>query len=200
MKINLLERSGYDSETLFNEINIQESDVLDKIQTGLTWLQDNHVNCVLIGGTAVAHYLPTARTLTPDFDFLTPNFNQLKSLLSEQSIPAAPLASTNAEELGITVPEFNTDFLDINSGNKAINKYVIKTAITGNIGGVSLKIVSPEALVIMKFALGRDKDDNDAFALLQSGVVSKLGYLEALQDLKSNVDYLTLQGYSKLIK
>ena len=201
MKANLLNESGFDSKSLFKELSLQEADTLNRMQEGLNWVIPTNIDCVLIGGVAVAHYLPSARSLTPDFDFLVADIKGLKELLGNQKIDFSPLANSNGGfELGITIPKFNIDFLDANSQFKAVNHFAIKTAEQANIGGIKLKVVSPESLVIMKFGMGRDKDDKDAFALLQSGVVSRIKYLDALLALNPNIDYITLQGYSKLIK
>lgn len=200
MKINIFESTGYDSKILFNEMILQQSDTLNKMQLGLNWIKENNINCVLVGGTAVAHYLNVKRSLTPDLDFLINDFTLLKTELLNQSLKFEKLIDVNGDSnFGITVNSFNVDFLNINSGHKAIKNYAFKTAKNGNIAGANLKIISPSVLVIMKLTLGREKDDIDAFALLKSGMVNKIEYLDDLQILKPHIDYITLQGYSKLI-
>lgn len=69
------------------------------------------------------------------------------------------------------------------------------------VAGVSLRIINPEVLIIIKLELGRDKDDEDAFALLKSGRLNKERYFKAIRDLqpclKPSVDIVS---YGNLIQ
>jgi len=56
-------------------------------------------------------------------------------------------------------------------------------------------MASPEALVIMKLTLGRDKDDADAFLLLTSGRVNRKFYLRAIKSLNQ----YDLERYADMI-
>jgi len=56
-------------------------------------------------------------------------------------------------------------------------------------------------LAIMKFNLGRDKDDSDAFLLLQSGKMTQEAYLKAISDLSGSLrDEESLKLYAQMIK
>ena len=56
-------------------------------------------------------------------------------------------------------------------------------------------MASPEALVIMKLNLGRDKDDTDALLLLTSGRVNRKFYLRAIKSLNQ----YDLERYADMI-
>lgn len=57
------------------------------------------------------------------------------------------------EILGITVPKFNIDFLDSNVGNRSLNKLILGLKTATNIGGVTVLIIVPELLAILKLDL-----------------------------------------------
>ena len=102
---------------------------------------------------------------------------------------------------GITIEEFDMDFMDAKTGNVKFHQYIIQTARQARIGGATLNIISPEVLAIMKFNLGRDKDDSDAFLLLQSGKMTQEAYLKAISDLSGSLrDEESLKLYAQMIK
>jgi hypothetical protein len=111
------------------------------------------------------------------------------------------LRDGNNTNLGITVPSFNIDFIDSNKGNKSLNKIILKLKITTVIGGITVPIIRPELLAIMKLELGRTKDIEDGFELLKSSKINKEKYLKILNTLKNNLnDYESLESYSAMIK
>jgi len=200
---NLFERSGFDSEHLYHEfMAIVEPAIRDKMIYGLLWLDENNIDAVLVGGAAVIHYLSANRSLTPDLDFLVRDLEKVKNLLESQNISYSPLIQSNGgDPIGITVGQFNLDLLDVNECNSRLNRYVMETSDKALVASVSLRIINPEALIILKFELGRDKDDDDAFALLKSGRLNKERYFKAIRDLrpclKPSVDIIS---YGNLIR
>ena len=153
-----------DSQTLFNEMAILNPNSLNKIRNAIQFIHQNNIKCVLVGGMSVSHYVAD-RKLTPDVDLLTVDIENLKQILQEQNVPYSQLAGNEQYE-GITVPQFDADFLDANAGNAKLNHYILQTAVNSNIAGVSIPVIDPCVLTIMKFEIGRDKDTDDAFKLL----------------------------------
>jgi len=200
---NLFERSGFDSEHLYHEfMAIVEPAIRNKMIYGLLWLDDLNIDAVLVGGAAVIHYLSANRSFTPDLDFLVRDLEKVKNLLESQNIPYSPLIQANGgDPIGLTVNQFNLDLLDANECNTRLNRYVMEKSNKALVAGVSLKIINPEVLIILKFELGRDKDDDDAFALLKSGKLNKDRYFRAIKDLqpclKPSVDIVS---YGNLIQ
>ena len=191
-------KENYESENLFNKINILTEEAITKISKGLEWTTTNIPNAVLIGGTAAIHYVTNARELTPDVDFMVGDIEQLKTKLSESGIKFDIL--NVGYVLGVTVPIFNVDYLDASVGNTKLNNLILKTPNTTLIGGFNVKIINPELLSIMKLELGRDKDLNDGLTLLNSGKLDKKKYVDYLQYLKPSLnDYESLYHYKNFI-
>jgi len=189
-----IEKGNFDSENLYNEISILEESAKNKILASIDWLKKNNINPVLVGGTAVAHHLPLSRKLTPDIDFIVKEIEEVKRKLDDDGITYKPLSYS----LGITVEELNMDILDFKSGNKHISSYAMKDNKESKIAGRNVKIASPEILSIMKFDVGRNKDTNDAIALMRSGVVNKEKYLKIVDVLSSHIDG-GIKSYADLI-
>jgi hypothetical protein len=200
-QVDLRDGSGYDSERLFNEIQTIQPELINKLERGLQWIKDNNLHCVVVGGTAVVQYVKGARDLTPDIDFLVADFTNLVNAAKRDELTVSPIALIVDPADGITIQEFDMDFMDARTGNVEFHKYLIQTARQARIGGATLNIASPEALAIMKFSLGRDKDDSDAFLLLQSGKINKEAYLKAISDLSGSLkDEDSLKMYAQMIK
>lgn len=197
---HLYEIKNYDSPHLFEQILFLSEEQIKSIERGLRWTINNVPSAVLIGGTAVVHYLNGGRDLTPDIDFLVSNIDEIKEKLNEQNIKYSELSSGNLDMLGINVSPFNTDFLAANQVNPTLNNLILKTPKTAKIGGYNVKIVNPELLTIMKLELGRDKDTDDAFNLITSGGVEREKYLEYANTLKNTLnDYESIINYADMI-
>ena len=200
-QVDLRDGSGYDSERLFTEIQNIQPELINKLERGLQWMKNNNLHCVVVGGTAVVQYVAGARDLTPDIDFLVADFANLVNAAKRDGLTFSPIALMVDPAEGVTIEEFDMDFMDAKTGNVKFHKYIIQTARQARIGGATLNIASPEALAIMKFNLGRDKDDSDAFLLLQSGRMDKEAYLKAISDLSGAVrDEESLIMYAQMIK
>jgi predicted nucleotidyltransferase len=197
---NLLLKENYDSLNLFNKINLLNERELKRVNNGLGWTVNNYPSAILIGGTAVVHYLKGGRDLTPDIDFLVDELSNIKELLENNDILFKSLRAGNLGLIGITVDEFNCDYLDSNVGNVSINKLILKTFKIVNVGGFNVKIINPELLTIMKIELGRDKDVDDGLALIKSGILNKEMYLKYLNVLKNDInDYESLVSYAEML-
>lgn len=195
--VNLLEVALFDSPSLFKEMAVLAPNSIAKTQTAMQFIHNNNIPGVIIGGIAVANYTQD-RALTPDVDFLTPNIAGLKALLQQQNIPFQSLASSG-EFGGIYVPSLDADFLDASEGNVGLNKYIIQTRTTAKIGGVSFPIIDAAVLTIMKFVIGREKDQNDAFRLLPTIPKEQLKFhLKALSRyLPEEMNAQTIWSYAK---
>lgn len=196
----LLIKENFTSVNLFEKINLLTEAQLRDIEIGLEWTVNNLPNAVLVGGTATIHYISGARDLTPDLDYMVGDIESVKSKLSYDDIRFTDLNPGFESPLGITVDEFNTDYLDSNALNRELNNLILRTAITGKVGGYDVKIINPELLAIMKFDVGREKDLNDALTLLSSGKVNKEMYLKYLNMLKPTLsDYESMYAYKNFI-
>jgi len=194
-------KENYESINLFNKINLLNENQIRDIEKGFDWTVKNYSNAVLIGGTALIHYLKGGRDLTPDIDFVVANISKLKSLLDVEDILYKPLRKYDNSIIGITVPNFNTDYLDANVDSPNIKKLVLTTYNTATIGGFSIKVVNPELLAIMKIAMGRNKDLDDGFALIQSGILNKQNYIIYASMLKNSLeDYESIISYVDMIQ
>jgi len=199
-KFNLTLKENYTSENLFNKISILEYSTIDNFSDGMSWVENNEIQGVLIGGTAVVNYLKSGRDLTPDIDYLVSNLNDVKTKLEKDNIDFKPIKDSKLGNIGITVPKFNIDFLDSKIGNKAINELILKTFTRTKIGGEDINIINPELLIIMKLNLGRTKDINDGFELLKSNKIDKKTYIKYVDLLKNHLDdYESLKSYAELI-
>ena len=198
-QVDLRNDKGFDSANLFREMSTLAPSIVNKLQMGLQWIKTHNISAVIIGGAAVAHYVQGARPLTPDVDFMTMNMADVQAKLRQDGIQFAPLAEIGAFT-GIQVPQFDADFLDGTSGTPLIIRYIFQTARNERIGGATFPIISPELLAIVKFNIGRDKDDKDAFMLLQNGRLNKELYLKAVKDLRSELqDAQSVKMYSQMI-
>lgn len=191
---NLLLKENYTSQNLWEKINLLNEDQKINMSQGLEWTINNVPSAVLVGGTAVVHYIKTARDLTPDLDFMVRDIESVKSKLENEGINYGDLNPGLERPLGITVDDLNTDYLDPQIGNSELNNLILSTPIKANVGGHQVNIVNPELLAINKFESGRDKDVHDALALLRSGHVDKENYKKYLQQLRT-----TLQDYDSMI-
>lgn len=197
---NLFLSENYDSIHLHEKVNILTEEQIRAIDKGLKWTINNMPSAVLIGGTALVHYLNGGRDLTPDIDFLVPDIDQVKQKINETGIKYTELAGGNSGLIGVSIPSFNTDYLDAEKVNPALNNLILQTAKMAKIGGYNVKIITPELLAIMKIELGREKDTDDGFKLLMSGVLDKEKYLNYVNNLKNNLnDYESLVSYADMI-
>ena len=197
--VNLKDHSLFDSSSLFNEMAVLNPNAINKTQNAMQFIHDNNITGVIIGGIAVSHYSDN-RALTPDVDFLTSEINDLKLILQKKGIAFQPLAS-NGEFGGIHVPRLDADFLDADEGNVSLNHYILKTAVSTQIGGVAFPIIDNAVLTIMKFIIGRDKDMNDAFRLLKTVPKEELKiHLKNLKNyLPEDMDAKTIWSYAKAL-
>jgi len=194
-------KEHYDSINLYEKLSILNESEIASISTGLDWTTINEPSAVLIGGTALIHYLSKSRDLTPDIDYMVDEISKVKAKLENDDILFKSLRAGNIGLLGITVDEFNTDYLDSNVGNVLLNKLILKDYVYAKISNYDIRIITPELLAIMKIELGRDKDVNDGFALIQSGKLDKTKYLKYLNYLKNSLkDYESLLSYSEMLK
>ena len=193
-------KEEYGSSNLFDKLSLLTENQVSEIIKGLEWTTKNIPDAVLVGGTALVHYLSNSRDLTPDIDFLIPDMQRLKSKLDNENFLYRPLIGVNGN-MGITVNDFNTDYLDVNSsGNAVINKLILKTNKIAKIAGHNVKIVIPELLAIMKIELGRDKDTKDGLSLITSGILNKEVYLKLVNGLKNYLsDYSFLLSYGEML-
>lgn len=168
--VDLTEAILFDSKTLFKEMALLRPNAIKKATTGFQWMHDNHIQGVLIGGMATAHWSQD-RPLTPDMDVMVNDIEGVKAILAQQQIPFEPLAGIEGRYEGIQVPSLDIDFLDANKGNKALNQHIMNTASLQRIGGVSFHVADPHALSIGKMWSGRNKDFEDGFNLFKSGNV-----------------------------
>jgi len=204
--VNLRSRAGFDSINLFNEMSTVAPAAINNLQAGLQWLVDNSLKAVIIGGTAVVHYVSGARDLTPDLDFLAADFQAVMNQLKQDNLHFSPIAERQVSRfgggsIGVYVSDFDADFLDPAQGNPALNRYLLSTALPGRVGGVSFPIASPEALAILKLDMGRDKDDSDAFLLFQSGHVNRDKYVQAVRKLSNSLgDPESMLHYADMIQ
>lgn len=200
-KNNTLLKENFTSKNLFEKFNLLTEEDVNKITLGLDWINKRIPNSIIIGGTALAHYLPNSRDLTPDLDIMVLNLDFSKNALMKDNIEFRTITSGNNPNLGITIPKFNTDLLDSSTGNVSINNLILKNYNTGMLNNRQVKFIIPELLTIMKIEIGREKDTNDAFALLSSNVLNKAKYLQFVNMLKNNLnEYESLVSYAEMIK
>ena len=193
-------KENYTSKNLYNKVIKLTENQVQKISNGLDWVVKYHPSAVLVGGTALVHYLSGGRDLTPDIDFIVGDMSKLKSLLDDQDILYRPLRDDNNNAIGITVNKFNTDFLDASMNSRELNKLILQSSNIAKIGGYNVKIVSPELLAIMKLELGRDKDIKDGFNLITSGLLNKNEYVNLTTHLKKYLqDYASIANYADMI-
>ncbi len=199
-KINLSIKEGFASKHLYEKISILETSTIKNIERGMQWVHNFIDDAVLIGGTSVVNYLKEGRDLTPDVDFLVKDISNLENKLNTAKLRFSFLRDSNGRNIGITVPEFNIDFLDAKAGNTSLHQLILKTFNLIMIGGTNLKICNPELLVIMKFEVGREKDLNDGFKILKAGVINKLTYLNYVNLLKNDLmEYESIKTYVELV-
>ena len=201
MKNLYLLQENFSSENLWKKINLLSEDQIKILTKGLKWTVENLPASILIGGTATVHYVTNERKLTPDLDFMTSDIWSVKAKLNSDKIKFNDLNPGIEKPIGIVADEFNVDFLDCNVGNTMLNKLIAEKPNVATIGGYQVKIINAELLAIMKLELGRERDLDDAFALLQSGKCNKEKYTSYMNLLKEHLkDYDSIVGYQELIK
>ena len=199
--MDLLIKENYSSLNLWKKINLLSEDQIKIIAKGLRWTVENVQSAVLVGGTAVVHYLTNNRKLTPDLDFLVDDVSIVKEFLYDENKKYKPLNTGTGYNLGIVVNELNCDYLDVNVGNVKMNKLILETHNSVTIGGYKIRIINPELLTVMKLEIGRDRDLEDALSLLSSGVCDKNEYISYANHLKNTLqDYDSIINYQDLIK
>ena len=192
-------KEGFGSANLFEKISLLTEAQISEILNGIDWTVKNYDGAVIIGGTAVVYYLKQSRDLTPDIDFLVEDIDDLKEKLSSDNVHYSQIRGDKGS-IGITVEDFNTDYLDIDSGNVFINKLILKTYRNVKVGGYTVKMIIPELLAIMKIELGRNKDVDDGLALITSKVLNKEVYFKLVEGLKNHLsDYESLKSYGGII-
>lgn len=183
-------KENYSSQNLYEKVILLSEIEKQKIIKGLNFIINSRLNMVLVGGMAVVHHLKTNRVLTPDVDILVSDMDKLKELLYRHNIKYNNLNNN----LGITVDEFNTDFLDSQANNKKLNKVILSTPNIAKIAGYSINIINPELLFIMKMETSRDKDIDDAINIIKSGILSKQVFLKYCFN-----EYDCLVGYAEMM-
>lgn len=191
-----MKRKDFDSKNLYKEWLQIEKNLSEKMVSGIKWIKVNDSDAVMIGAMAVVNYLPIPRKLTPDVDFLCTDIEQIKDKLTEQGIAFSYLYNN----IGITIEQFNLDLLGSKEGNKEINDYALHNFNFVKVAGTVIKTATPEALTLMKFSSGRDKDDADAFNLLKSNFFNKEKFLKGIEELRKHLpDANEIIRYTKLI-
>ncbi len=173
-----------------------------QIFTGLEWLSNNGLlkNLVMIGGCAIATYCP-GRELTPDFDLVASDFDLARIIvqLENDDLEYKPLMTNSL--IGYQIPIYNVDVIKPGDGNDLIN-YAFKYCHSVELNSIKVKVIIPELLLIIKLLLGREKDLNDAFRLVESKAVDNDKYnqlLDLLFNDSLNSDYELLKSYSLLL-
>lgn len=199
-KFNLI-KEGFSSINLYEEISSLTETQIDEISLGIEFISTHIRDSVLIGGSAVVYYLNGGRSLTPDIDFLVAYIEETKDILLDNNIDFDNIVGDYGN-IGITIPDFNIDLLDKKSGNIHLNELILKNYVTGNFGGIKVKIIEPELLYIMKLELGRDKDVSDGFALAsEKGLLNKEKVMKYLNLLGTKLkEYESIVMYIDLIK
>ena len=197
---NLLIKDNHSSLNLYEKLGLLTEEQLRTIEKGLNWTVHNIPDAVLVGGTATVYYLAGGRDLTPDLDFMVNDTNSMSGKLSGSNISYQSLFVGNDYDLGITVRNFNTDYLDAEKGNRELNRMIFENPGESNLGSYRVKIIQPELLAIMKLNLGRERDINDGFALLVSGKCNASKFREYMSELKGSLeDYDSIIQYQNLI-
>ena len=197
-----LNEASFDSATLLKEMRKQTPSALDKIYQAFAFVAENEVQdeCILVGGMAIAHW--TARTITPDIDFLCGDIEAVKAMLSKKKIAFSPITFANLGiDGGFTVSSFNADFLDPEASNSAVNMNILDSAVPSTIGGMNILVADPAALAIQKFLTGRTKDLDDGFKLLAVCDKSKLKIMlkKLKHDLPEDMSAKEIWNYAKLL-
>lgn len=186
MNFHWLKKANFDSATLLKEMRKQTPSALDKIYQTFTFIVENDFQdeCVLVGGMAIAHW--TARTITPDVDFLCKNIEAVKAALSKEKVEFLPITFANLGTTGgLTVPSFNADFLNPDASNMPVNFNLLSSAVPSTIAGMNILVADPAALAIQKLVTGRTKDLDDGFKLL--AVCNKVKLRTMLKKLKHDL-------------
>lgn len=195
-------RENFDSLNLYEKFMLLEGRAAEQVADGIHWVVENGIDAVLVGGTAVVHYLSGGRTLTPDADFLCADFDAVKAKLEESNARFEDVVDVSGRVIGVTDIDRNTDFLNpaVAHGNRALNRAILATPLEAKVAGVTVKIVNPELLAILKLDLGREKDVADGFALLASGKLSRDRYDHFVDALRHSLsDGQAIAAYSDLI-
>ena len=196
----LLLKENHSSLNLYEKLCLLSEDQLAAIERGLEWTVKNCPDAVLVGGTAVVYHLTEGRNLTPDLDFMVHDINSVAAKLDEENTGNKPLFTGDKNDLGITVKDFNTDYLDAEKGNRELNKMILENAAEAQLGSYIINILQPELLAIMKLNLGRERDIDDGFALLGSGKCNAGKFKEYTDKLKNTLEeYHSIAQYEKLI-
>jgi hypothetical protein len=193
-------REHFESSNLYDKFALLEASQAMQVVSGIQWVADAGIDAVLVGGTAVVHYLRGGRALTPDADFLVPDIDALTRTLDEDNIRFDDIVGVDGGVIGVTAIDHNTDFLDSLKGNRALNRVILATAGTALVAGRNVRIIAPELLTILKLDLGREKDVADGFALLVSGKLDRQKYDHYVEALRSSLqDGQAIAAYSDLI-
>jgi hypothetical protein len=202
MNFHWLKKANFDSSTLLKEMRKQTPSALDKIYQTFTFIVENDFQdeCVLVGGMAIAHW--TARTITPDIDFLCGDIEAVKAMLSKKKIAFSPITFANLGiDGGFTVSSFNADFLDPEPSNSAVNMNILDNAVPSTIAGMNILVADPAALAIQKLVTGRTKDLDDGFKLLAVCDKTKLKTMlkKLKNELPEEMNAREIWNYAKLL-
>ena len=202
MDFHWLKKANFDSATLLREMRKQTPSALDKIYQAFAFVAENEFQdeCILVGGMAVAHW--TARTITPDVDFLCKNIEAVKAALSKEKVEFLPITFANPGTTGgLTVPSFEADFLDPEASNSSVNMNILDNAAPSMIAGMIILVADPAALAIQKLVTGRTKDLDDGFKLLAVCDLSKLKVMlkKLKNDLPEAMSAKEIWNYAKLL-
>lgn len=187
---------AFTSSNLQQKLELLTPTQLTEIKRGFQWISNHLSNCMVLGGVAVVSYVNGERFLTPDLDIMVSDISLVQQKLDAQNLKYTHLTN----DLGITVNEFNLDILNAKTDNIALNKLTLKTPNQHLIYDENYNIIQPELLTILKLELGREKDLEDGFMLLQSGSLNRSLYMDYLEQLKDHLsEYQSLKSYAILI-
>lgn len=175
----------------FLEMAITNPDHISKLNLVTSWLKQHGIPAIAIGGTAVVHYITGSRDKT-DVDFLVNDITPILAACKAENLITKPLALPQMFN-GIHVPQLDTDFIKV---KEPLGGIITSTAQKEMLGNTIFPVISPEALVILKFVSGRDKDLGDAFSLLQSGLLDKKKYIQLARKIRGVED---IASYAEII-
>jgi hypothetical protein len=198
MVVNLLNKNAYSAVNLFNKVQLISPEEITKMGKGVFWIHNILPKAILIGGTAVVNYLHSGRDLTPDLDYLYHDFESLSTILDTNNIAYNDLHNFNDQVIGITIPSLNIDILNKKSVHSILYQFILKDYSTTIIGNIPCNVIAVELLIIQKIMLGRNKDIDDAIALIQGNNLNQAKltvYLNKLHadsvDIDSILNFIT---------
>ena len=184
----------FTSDGLLEALNELSPGTQENLKAGVRWLDSiPDIRFVMIGGGAVVSYLPKndSRPISPDFDFVTRDLPKIWSVAKEQGFTVRALK----DNLGIHINEYDIDIVD--SKNDPIIDGALAHSQTHSIAGCSIRVAQPEMLFLIKFLIQqRDKDENDMFLLLKSGVLYRDNTVKLIEQYKND---MSPENYEQLM-